>query len=244
MTMDAPLGRYTKCAICREPLAHDADAYRCSVSTCNRKRLTLWFCSVPCWDAHQSEARHRDAWAEVSKTPTEAQATVERRARAPSPERPREPVAKGARGAVGREPLVVLARLKTYVQERSGLAVSDRVAGPLSDRLRDLVDRAAERAQADGRKTLLDRDLLPLVQRRSAALGTSEVDDQPDVVLVVVSKLKHYVRESSGMNTSDAVIAILSGHIRYLARQAVREAVKDDRRTVLDRDAHAVAIRD
>ena len=33
--------------------------YRCSVSTCNKKRLPLHFCSPDCWDAHLPDANHR-----------------------------------------------------------------------------------------------------------------------------------------------------------------------------------------
>jgi hypothetical protein len=55
-------------------------------------------------------------------------------------------------------------------------------------------------------------------------------------VLVVVSKLKKYVRDWSGMNTSDAAISVLSDHLRALCRDATRQAGLDGRRTVLDRD--------
>ena len=34
--------------------------YRCSVSTCNRKRLPLRFCSPDCWDAHVPDANHKN----------------------------------------------------------------------------------------------------------------------------------------------------------------------------------------
>jgi len=52
----------------------------------------------------------------------------------------------------------------------------------------------------------------------------------------VVSKLKKYVRDRSGMNTSDGVMAILSDHLRELCREAIRQAGQDGRRTLLDRD--------
>jgi histone H3/H4 len=55
-------------------------------------------------------------------------------------------------------------------------------------------------------------------------------------VLVVVSKLKKYVKETSGMNTSDGVAAVLSTHLRSLCREATRHAAEDGRRTVFDRD--------
>jgi len=52
----------------------------------------------------------------------------------------------------------------------------------------------------------------------------------------VVSKLKQYVRERSGMNTSDSVVEVLSDALRTLADRAIRNAQRDGRKTVLDRD--------
>jgi len=54
--------------------------------------------------------------------------------------------------------LVVMSKLKNYVRARSGYNTSDRVAGPLSEALRVLCDRAIDKARAEGRKTVLDRD--------------------------------------------------------------------------------------
>jgi histone H3/H4 len=59
---------------------------------------------------------------------------------------------------VRRDVLVVVSKLKDYVRARSGMNTSDGVVEVLSDRLRDLCDRAIERASRDGRKTVLDRD--------------------------------------------------------------------------------------
>ena len=55
-------------------------------------------------------------------------------------------------------------------------------------------------------------------------------------MLVVVSKLKQYIRARSGMNTSDGVTGVLSDHIRRLCDEAIRSAGRDSRKTVLDRD--------
>lgn len=54
---------FANCSVCKKPIPMGARYYRCSVSTCNRKRLQLRFCSVACWDSHLPEARHRDAGA-------------------------------------------------------------------------------------------------------------------------------------------------------------------------------------
>ncbi len=55
-------------------------------------------------------------------------------------------------------------------------------------------------------------------------------------ILVVVSKLKDYIRSTSGMNTSDSVALLLSTKIRSWLDNAIRRAVQEQRTTVLDRD--------
>lgn len=55
-------------------------------------------------------------------------------------------------------------------------------------------------------------------------------------VLVVVSKLKQYIRSTSGMNTAGSVAPALSDVIRNLCDQAIERARKDGRKTVMDRD--------
>lgn len=57
-----------------------------------------------------------------------------------------------------------------------------------------------------------------------------------DDVLVVVSRFKAYVRERFGMNTSDAVMEVLSDHLRGICHRAVDNARNDGRKTVMDRD--------
>lgn len=59
--------------------------------------------------------------------------------------------------------------------------------------------------------------------------------DENDI-LVVVSKMKKYIRDRSGMNTSDAVAERLSAHLRALCDASIRTAAQDGRKTVLDRD--------
>ncbi len=55
-------------------------------------------------------------------------------------------------------------------------------------------------------------------------------------VLVVVSKLKNYIKSQSGMNTSGNVAPALSALIRQLCDQAIENARRDGRKTVMDRD--------
>ncbi|MFM1848526.1 MAG: hypothetical protein RL417_2000 [Pseudomonadota bacterium] len=55
-------------------------------------------------------------------------------------------------------------------------------------------------------------------------------------VLVVVSKLKNYIRLKSGLNTSGNVATVLSEIVRRECDQAIEKAKSDGRKTVMDRD--------
>jgi hypothetical protein len=55
-------------------------------------------------------------------------------------------------------------------------------------------------------------------------------------VLIVASRLKDYVRSKSGFNTSEGVLVPLSDVVRRVCDDAIRNAMREGRRTVLDRD--------
>lgn len=169
MSDDAP-SHYKLCSECKKPIAFSADYFRCSVSTCNRKRTGLFFCSVSCWDAHVPMMRHRDAWAEKAKAPTREQ----------------------------------------YLQE------------------------LAEEEEAEASKMAADE-----ADKQRRIVGLSD-DGLPKEVLVVVSKLKAYVKARSGMSTSDGAIDVLSSHLRKLCDEAIRHAGTAGRKTVMDRDFEAI----
>ena len=48
--------------------------------------------------------------------------------------------------------------MKAYIKARSGMNTSGGVNEALSDLIRKLCDKAIERARADERKTVMDRD--------------------------------------------------------------------------------------
>jgi histone H3/H4 len=62
----------------------------------------------------------------------------------------------------------------------------------------------------------------------------SEVTDKD--VLIVVSKMKKYIKDRSGMNCSDSVADMISEHVRAVCDEAIRSAARNERKTVLDRD--------
>lgn len=161
---------YKVCSTCRRPLQFGANYYQCSVSTCQRGRTALFFCSVECWDAHLPMMRHREAWAETVRAPTreewDLQQAEEAARSAPSLEERtvndgNESKAPAGGGEATHEVLIVVSKLKAYIKAKSGMNTSDGIVPVLSELVREICDRAIESARADGRKTVLDRDIKP-----------------------------------------------------------------------------------
>jgi hypothetical protein len=170
---------WKRCSSCKKPIDFGATWWACNVSTCNRPRTGLIFCTVSCWDAHLSVVNHRESWALERKAPSRAEWAREQAGsggsgaasiasssgsspgRAATPSAPRKifaPSAPTAANKLEREVLIVVSKLKAYVRARSGFNTSDQVMQPLSDAVRELCDRAIEKARAEGRMTVLDRD--------------------------------------------------------------------------------------
>ena len=146
---------WRRCSACKQDIPLGGLYYTCSVSTCNRKRTALAFCSVSCWEVHLPTERHREAWAIEQRAPrqpepiSEAVARVSRRASSPS------------RSGGDREILVVASKLKAYVRSRAGYNTSDGVLPVLSDAIRKLCDQAIANARRAERQTVMDRDVPP-----------------------------------------------------------------------------------
>lgn len=102
---------FRKCNMCKNEIPWRAQYWVCSVSTCNRKRTGLAFCSVSCWDAHLPEARHKEAWAEERRAPREGEVPKEPTRAQITPETSPAPESKPATPA---KP-VVLIRKKTSI---------------------------------------------------------------------------------------------------------------------------------
>lgn len=79
-------------------------------------------------------------------------------------------------------------------------------------------------------------------RRAPASLEASEskaASDDTDDVLVVVTKVKAYIRERSGMSTSDSVMQVLTKDLKVRCQRAIKKAGDDGRKTVFDRDFEA-----
>ncbi len=57
------------------------------------------------------------------------------------------------------EVLVVASKVKSYIKDKSQMNTSGSVPEELSKRVVALLDKAIENAKADGRKTVMDRDV-------------------------------------------------------------------------------------
>jgi len=77
-------------------------------------------------------------------------------------------------------------------------------------------------------------DATPAVAAQLEGVRLTEVVDKD--ILIVISKMKKYIKDRSGMNCSDAIADVLSEHVRVLCDDAIRSAARDERKTVLDRD--------
>jgi len=172
--MSADTG-WRRCSSCKKEIAFTATYWVCSVSTCNRKRTGLVFCTTSCWDVHLPSMNHREAWAEERRAPTRdaylreqaaeasaASSSAQSRPPVPAASRPaappRPPPQRPPPPPESKEILVVVSKLKAYVRDASGMSTSDAVAELLSDRLRRLCDQAIRNAQRDGRRTVMERD--------------------------------------------------------------------------------------
>ena len=142
---------WRKCGSCKKDIGFNQIYQTCSV--CKGKYA---FCSVDCWDQHVPVMNHKNAWAEESRAPVKAQAIdnqpVRRIVTSPSS------ASHSSSSAMEAEILIVASKLKQYVKDKHDLSTSANVMEALSREVRRLTDRASEKARAEGRKTLMDRD--------------------------------------------------------------------------------------
>lgn len=176
MNVDTPYWR--KCTTCKKLIGFNQKYWVCSVSTCNRQRTGLVFCSVTCFDAHIPVMNHRDAGAFEKHSPTEAewrkqQAEQSAPSAAPkaTPKPATTPITSSPSSApsIGASPsgqamteqeiLVVVSKVKDYIRSRSGMNTSESVMRRLTTWVTRWCDESVRRAAQEDRKTVLDRDV-------------------------------------------------------------------------------------
>jgi len=146
---------FRKCSTCKREIAYASKYQACSISSCKK----FVYCSVDCWDIHDSVLNHKSAWAEENRAPREAASGdslshkgVRRRIVSSSP------AANSSGKSIPKDVLIVASKLKSYVKAKHDLSTSAGVFDKLSDIVRRECDRAVDNAKAEGRKTLMDRD--------------------------------------------------------------------------------------
>ena len=109
--------RWRRCSAYKGDIELGAVYWVCSVSTCNRARTALVFCSVDCWEVHLPTERHREAWAIEERAPLEPEPP------GGAPRKRKPPASAGG----DTEILVVASRLKAYIRSVSGQRVARSV---------------------------------------------------------------------------------------------------------------------
>jgi histone H3/H4 len=148
------LAFWRKCSSCKKPIQFGQVYWICSVSTCNRPRTNLAFCNVGCFDSHIPIFNHRDAGAFEKKAPS-ASEWAQIQAQEASGVTPS--TTKTSQN-LNEEILVVVSKVKQLIRDSSGMNTSDSLMPVLSDYVRKLSDQAIARANAAGRKTVMERD--------------------------------------------------------------------------------------
>ena len=167
------------CSSCKKPIGLNTPYWTCNVSTCNRQRTGLVFCTVNCWDAHVPLYNHRESWAIENRSPKVLEADAKPQASKPAADpaavsKPRKELSEREKFVLGlddneeekelnmadgeKEILVVASKLKGYIRAKSDMNTSAAVTDVLSDKIRELCDQAIENSKRDGRKTVMDRD--------------------------------------------------------------------------------------
>jgi hypothetical protein len=141
---------WRKCGSCKKDIGFNATYQLCNVSGC-KKHV---YCSVDCWDIHNTVMNHKSAWAEENISPPKENSV------AAAPRR----ILVGAKPAAAEtsanetEILIVASKLKQYIKDKYDFNTSGNVMEVLSKIVRQHSDRAVARAKNEGRKTLMDRD--------------------------------------------------------------------------------------
>lgn len=217
---------WRRCSSCKTPIKYSQSYYVCSVSTCNRKRIGYVFDSVHCWERHLPGARHKDAAAVEAKAPTYEQWKAELGPDAVAPGLSGAPSgALPGTGAAGAGPGAGHANTTAAGWSGSNSAAHLGAKPGLTPEQQAAAVAAARSPQR--------------VIARPSAVATAKPtykDALESEILVVVSKMKNYIKERADMNTSDSVANVLSDRIRRLCDDAIDKARSEGRKTVMDRD--------
>ena len=156
---------WKKCSGCKKEIPYHAAYYLCSVSTCRGERTGFVFCSVSCWDSHLGYARHREAYAEEERAPSQAKPHL-------MDEGPQRRLIRHERATAGSpsvsvhakdidtDTLVVTSKVKQLIRDQSGFNTSQCAIDALTQKVVRACLTGIERARSADRKTVMGRDIL------------------------------------------------------------------------------------
>jgi histone H3/H4 len=126
------------------------------------------------------------------------------------------------------ENLIVISKVKKFIKDTADFNTSANFFEPLNTDIVQSLDQAIAHVQKSTRKTVMGKDFNLYI-------------DSPDIkeVLVVASKIKKYIKDKSGFSTSSQCPEQLTVRVEKICLQAIENAKKDKRKTVMDRDFQA-----
>ena len=148
---------WRKCSSCKKDILTNQKYFVCSISTCRGAATNYAFCSINCWDAHLPIERHRsdNAGAIEKQSPRDLASAALEPAAGPKKILPTGSLTKSS---VEDEVLVVVSKVRKYIADKSGMNTSASAYDALTEKIKQLCDRAIEQARSQGRKTVMDRD--------------------------------------------------------------------------------------
>ncbi len=123
------------------------------------------------------------------------------------------------------ESIIVVSKVKKFIKEKYGFNTSSNFFDPINKDLYEALDKASEHTKSTDRKTVMGRDFNFYIDK-----------PEVDVVLVVASKIKSYVKETHGLSTSKQVMEQLTVRIQKMIEMAAQKATEAKRKTIMDRD--------
>ena len=101
---------------------------------------------------------------------------------------------------------------------------------------RSQAEAAAKATPPSGGAAPRERRRIIAESRPASRASGPDESALPRDTLIVLSKLKQYVKAKAGINCSDRVAVPLSDAVRRLCDEAIEEALREERKTLLDRD--------
>lgn len=121
--------------------------------------------------------------------------------------------------------LIVVSKVKKFIKDNGGLSTSTNFFGKLNEDVVNSLKLSTDHAKKAGRKTVMGKDF-------------DIYAENPNITesLVVASKIKKYIKETDGLNTSSQAFDQLTVRVQKACLKAIENAKSSKRKTVMDRD--------